>query len=74
MGDSYYVIDRIEGEVAVLVEDTGEKQDVPCSSLPEGAREGACLKKNGDAFLLDEAETERREQRIKSKLQALFVD
>ena len=74
MGDSYYVIDRIEGKVAVLVEDTGEKQDVPRSSLPEGARERSCLKKSGDAFLLDEAETTRRRQRIESKLQALFVD
>ena len=74
MGDSYYVIDRIEGDVAVLIEDTGGKQDVPRNSLPKGAREGSCLKKNEDTFLLDEAETERREQRIESKLQALFVD
>ncbi len=74
MGDSYYVIDRIEGDVAVLIEDTGEKQDAPRNSLPKGAREGSCLRKNGDAFLLDEAETTRRRQRIESKLKALFVD
>ena len=74
MEDSYHVIDRVEGEVAVLVGDDGKKQDVPISSLPKGTCEGSCLRKNGDAFLLDEAETKRREQRIKSKLDALFVD
>ena len=74
MEDSYYVIDRVESEVAVLVGDDGKKQDVPISSLPKGACGGSCWRKNGDAFLLDEAEEERREQRITSKLDALFVD
>ncbi len=74
MGDSYYVVDRIESDVAVLVGDTGEKQDIARSSLPKGAKEGSCLKRSESEFLLDEAETVRREQRIKAKLNALFVD
>ena len=74
MRDSYYVIDRVEGEIAVLVGDDGKKHDVPCSSLPKGAREGSCLRGSKNTFLLDEVETTRRKQRIESKLQALFVD
>lgn len=74
MEDSYYVVDRIEGEQAVLVGDGGEKRDVARDSLPSGTEEGSCLKWSDGAFFLDEAETAHRKRRIESKLNALFVD
>ena len=41
MDDAIYVIDRIEEGIAVLVRDSGEKMEVPLSSLPSGAHEGS---------------------------------
>lgn len=39
-----YVLDRIEGATAVLVDDAGATLDVPVRSLPSGVREGAVLR------------------------------
>lgn len=50
MSDSerHWVVDRIEGEVAVLVaDDDQERLDVPLDVLPCGVREGTVLKVPG---------------------------
>jgi hypothetical protein len=40
-----WVVDRIEGEVAVLVvDDDPETLDIPLNALPRGVREGTVLK------------------------------
>ena len=44
-------VDRIEGEVAVLIVD-GRERKVPLAQLPKGVREGACL--TADLKALDE--------------------
>jgi hypothetical protein len=66
--DVYYAVDRIEGELVVLVRDSGEEASVPRASLPSAIREGTVLRvpvgERGvprlDAARVDEAETERR--------------
>lgn len=35
-----YIIDRVEGLIAVLEDEDGEFRNVPAASLPEDAREG----------------------------------
>ena len=43
--ESLWVVDRIEGEVAVLVgDDNGQMTDIPVNVLPEGLREGSVLR------------------------------
>ena len=74
MDDAIYVIDRIEEAIAVLVRDSGEKMEVPLSSLPSGAHEGSCLRPCERGFALDEGEEAARKRRVERKLNALFVD
>ncbi len=74
MDDAIYVIDRIEGSIAILVRDSGEKMEVPLSGLPSGAHEGSCLRPCEHGFTLDEGEEVTRKRRIERKLNALFVD
>ena len=74
MDDAIYVIDRIEEGIAVLVRDSGEKMEVPLSSLPSGAHEGSCLRPCERGFALDEGEETTRKRRIERKLNSLFVD
>lgn len=74
MDDMIYVIDRIEEGIAVLVCDSGEKMEVPLSSLPAGAHEGSCLRPCEQGFALDGGEEAARKRRIEQKLNALFVD
>lgn len=74
MDNAIYVIDRIEEGIAVLVRDSGEKMEVPLSSLPSGAHEGSCLRSCEHGFTLDEREEATRKRRIERKLSALFVD
>ena len=54
--------------------DSGEKMEVPLSSLPSGAREGSCLRPCECGFILDEGEEATRKRRIERKHNALFVD
>ncbi len=74
MDGSIRVIDRIEGGIAVLVGDSGEKAEVPLADLPSGALEGSCLRPHGRGFALDEDEEAARKRRIERKLNSLFVD
>ena len=53
--------DRTEGDLAVLVDDEGNRLCVPLSALPEQSREGMLFRPVGDTFVADaEAEAERR--------------
>jgi hypothetical protein len=57
-------VDRIEGQVAVLVVD-GRERRVPLKELPKGVREGVCL--TADLKALDETSTEA----LRSEIAAL---
>ena len=71
------VIDRFEGDIAVLL--VGSERhvlDVPRDVLPQGAREGMWLKVEIDNGMLkrvelDEEATEAARQRIQEKLDRL---
>ncbi len=64
------VIDRLEGEYAVIVLADHEEQLLwPKEALPCGAREGVAVEVH---LQLDEEETARRERRIQDLLDELF--
>ncbi len=74
----YYVVDRIEGKIAVVVGDNGRSFDVPKRQLPHGSREGTVLRveERGDTIdwsraVIDDAERKRRLERARETLRRL---
>lgn len=64
-----WIIDRLEGDTAVIEYGEGKHFDLPRSALPEGAKEGDVL-----AVAIDTAETDARKKRISGLRKRLFVD
>ncbi len=64
------VIDRVEGELAVLLlGDKGEvRLNLPLSQLPEGCREGDVLKLS---FERDQAATGQAKERVSDRMEKL---
>ena len=62
------IIDRFEGDNAVLEVDTGHV-NIPISDLPKGAKEGDVLR-----IVIDADETSNRKQRIDGMMNKLFKD
>lgn len=54
-----FTIDRINGEVAVVIVDSGQKFNVPCAFFPD-VKEGNIYR-----IILDETEMKSRYERIK---------
>lgn len=67
-----YIVDRVEGDVAVLERDDLEIVDVPLSELPEGVRQHDCLEEDGGAWRIDRDRTAERKRRIEEKMRKLF--
>ena len=67
-----YIIDRIEGDLAVCEREDGSPEHIPMRELPEGAREGSVLVFAEGLWALDlQAEKERR-ARLFAKQEGLF--
>lgn len=67
-----YVIDRFEGDMAILENEQGETMDVACGMLPENVKEGDSLTLNKDGtYTLDE--TSSRRETINNLIDDLFV-
>lgn len=67
-----YIVDRIEGGVAVLERDDLAFEDVPLSKLPEGTAQHDCLEYEGGAWRIDRERTEERKRAIAEKMGNLF--
>ena len=67
---SKVIIDRIEGDLAVLVrsDDDGVKFNVPIALLPDGAKDGDHLEMS---FVRDDASKESEKKRIENLLAEL---
>lgn len=76
---SFYAVDRVEGEQAVVFSDGGEEYVVPLAKLPAGTREGTIIRVGEDAAgapawptaWIDEAEARRRSQEVEDILRDL---
>jgi hypothetical protein len=72
----FYVVDRIEGDVAVVVSDDGRTFDVERRVLPKSSREGTVLRVEGPTpdwatAVVDETERQRRLDRAREDLKRL---
>ena len=65
------IIDRFEGEFAVVETDSG-MIDVPRAELPENAAEGDVLVNNEGTWYVDENATEERRSSMRSRLRGLI--
>ena len=66
-----YIIDRFEGEFAVLEKEDGGIIDVPKSEI-EGAKEGDVVLFENGLYTIDIEETEKRKALIEEKMKKLF--
>ena len=64
------VIDRFEGEYAVLETESGMK-NVPREMLPEGAREGDVLEVKDGVYIINKKAAAKRRSTKRSKLNKL---
>jgi hypothetical protein len=68
-GQAVAVVDRIEGDIAVLVGEDGQVYDVPLAWLQQGAREGDVLARG---LRVDRRDTERRRVKARALLDKLM--
>jgi hypothetical protein len=75
---SYYVVDRIEGKMAVVIGDDGPNFDVLVGDLPRGTREGTVLRVtptkgsiDWSRAQIDNVERDRRLKEAREKLDRL---
>lgn len=61
-----FSLDRIEGDLAILIADNGEKCIVPLGVLPSSASEGKMYRKAGESFIEDAAAEQERRARIQA--------
>lgn len=66
------VIDRFEGDIAVVEFEDKTHEDIPKEKLPPGAREGDVLIIEKDSIKLDKKETKRLRDEIESLMDELF--
>ena len=68
-----YSIDRIEGDIAVLIQnETGEALEISVGSLPSEAKEADILRYDGSSYFVDQIETERTKKENSDRLRSLF--
>ncbi len=76
MSDVFYAVDRLEGQMVVLVGDDETTVDVPRSNLPTRAREGTVLRvelgadgrPDWSSARIDDKERERRLKAAQERL------
>lgn len=68
------IIDRFEGNIAVLELENGTMKDIPKNKLPVDSKEGDCLIFMNNNIVIDEKETTERRKNIKKLMNELFED
>ena len=67
-----YILDRIEGDFALLEDsDTGKMNPVPLGQLPAPLQEGDCLVEENGTFQVDPERTRQRREEVLQRLKRL---
>jgi len=74
MSYKYYTVDRIESDIAVLIDDDENKLDIPVSKLPENLKESDILRfdEESGAYIIDKERTEQVKASIEERFRKLF--
>ena len=62
-----YIIDRIEGNIAVCEDENGKMIEVDILKLPQNIKEGDCIKLENSKYVKDEKYTEERSRECRNK-------
>lgn len=68
----YYSVDRIEENIATLIDDDENKVEIDVSQLLKEVKEGDILKFENGKYVLDKDETMKRKERILSLQNRIF--
>lgn len=68
----HYVLDRFEGDFAVLIDGDGGTLNIQISEIPKNAHEGDALISEGGIWTLDSAKTQERRSLMEDKLSRLL--
>lgn len=68
----YYIIDRMEGSLAVCESESGEMVHLTAALLPSDAGEGDVIFFSGDSWQIDRQATLLRRERVDEKRRRLF--
>ena len=66
------IIDRIEGDLAVVEVEKGQLRDVPLARIGDRARDGAVPIAQDGGYSVDEAATARRLDAVNAKRRRVF--
>ncbi|NMA79037.1 MAG: DUF3006 domain-containing protein [Clostridiales bacterium] len=58
------IIDRFEGDFAIIETDEDTFMQIPRKELPQNAREGDIIVKANDEYIIDHESTKKRRQKI----------
>jgi len=68
-----YIIDRFEGDYAVCEDENKQMIDIERDKIPAEAREGDVLIQQGDKYIIDLDETNRRKEKIQRLMDDLWT-
>lgn len=67
----FYSVDRIEGEFAAAIADSGEKKDIPLSLL-SGVKEGDVIEYKDGVYIIRDDLTLQRRKRNAKRYRSMF--
>lgn len=70
----FYIVDRIEENIIVLQDENGYMINLNKNNVDGNVKEGDCLRKENNRFLLDKEETKKRKIRIDKLMKGMWED
>lgn len=67
-----YTIDRFEGNYAVIEDSNQQIIKVEKSIIPKEAKEGDCLRKKANVYVIDIEATKQRTEKVRGLMSELF--
>ena len=69
-----FIVDRIEGDKAVLECENGDMVNLELKALPKNIKEGDVINFQENSYFLNSDETKARKEKIKNLMNSLFED
>ncbi|MGI6402774.1 MAG: DUF3006 domain-containing protein [Oscillospiraceae bacterium] len=70
--DRLLVVDRLEGEMALCLDEAKNQTILPLADLPPGVKEGDWLRQTPQGWMVDAQETQRRREKNRELFQRLL--